>query len=177
MAAYAAGDAAAFRPLFERFGPILLRMMRHRVGDPETAADLVQQTFVQVHRARLDYDRARPVRPWILAIGRNVLRDWLRRRHRRPEGHLADLEREVAVAAPGQEEALERQRVRHAVAALPDPWREVLELHWFEGLPFPEVARIVGASHSAVKVRAHRAYKALRALLVTGAPPAAKERR
>ena len=55
--------------------------------------------------------------------------------------------------------------MRRALAALPDHQREVIELHWLGELPFPEVARAVGASLSAVKVRAHRGYKRLRDLL------------
>jgi hypothetical protein len=48
---------------------------------------------------------------------------------------------------------------------LPADQREVIELHWFDGLEFPEVAQVVGASVSAVKVRAHRGYVRLRAAL------------
>ena len=66
----------------------------------------------------------------------------------------------------------ELERVRAAVGRLPDGQREVLELHWFEGLPFPEVAAIVGASHSAVKVRAHRGYERLRQVMTDAQGPA-----
>ncbi|MEM1417581.1 MAG: sigma factor-like helix-turn-helix DNA-binding protein, partial [Myxococcota bacterium] len=55
--------------------------------------------------------------------------------------------------------------VRRAVAALPQGQREVIELHWFEGLAFQEVGAILGASTTAVKVRAHRGYERLRATL------------
>ncbi len=57
--------------------------------------------------------------------------------------------------------------LRKALATLSDGQREVIELHWFEGFSFPEVAQIVGASLSAVKVRAHRGYKVLKAELQT----------
>jgi len=52
-----------------------------------------------------------------------------------------------------------------ALATLSDSMREVIELHWFEDLSFPEVAQITGASLSAVKVRAHRAYAKMRTQL------------
>jgi DNA-directed RNA polymerase specialized sigma24 family protein len=61
--------------------------------------------------------------------------------------------------------------------------REVIELHWFDGLSFAEVGAVVGASVAAVKVRAHRGYVALRRLLddqkplpLPGALPGATER-
>jgi RNA polymerase sigma-70 factor (ECF subfamily) len=55
--------------------------------------------------------------------------------------------------------------MRRALQQLPEEQREVILLHWFEDLPFAEVAAIVGASVPAVKVRAHRGYERLRATL------------
>jgi DNA-directed RNA polymerase specialized sigma24 family protein len=54
---------------------------------------------------------------------------------------------------------------------LPADQREVIELHWFDELEFPEVAQVVGASVSAVKVRAHRGYVRLRQILGDAALP------
>jgi RNA polymerase sigma-70 factor (ECF subfamily) len=48
---------------------------------------------------------------------------------------------------------------------LPDQQREIIELHWFEDIPYDEIARIVGASVAAVRVRAHRGYERLRKIL------------
>ena len=58
--------------------------------------------------------------------------------------------------------------MRKALAKLPENQAEVIVLHWFGGLSFPEVAEAVGASLSAVKVRAHRGYERLRGLLGDG---------
>ena len=58
-----------------------------------------------------------------------------------------------------------RRELERALVKLTDDQREVIELHWFAGLSFPEVAELVGASVSAVKVRAHRGYETLRRLL------------
>jgi RNA polymerase sigma-70 factor (ECF subfamily) len=52
--------------------------------------------------------------------------------------------------------------LRQALARLPDEQRRVIEMHWFAGLPLPEVATALSVSLSAVKVRAHRAYERLR---------------
>jgi len=57
------------------------------------------------------------------------------------------------------------EAVARVLRELPADQREVIELHWFDGLEFPEVATVVGASVSAVKVRAHRGYVRLRAAL------------
>ena len=72
----------------------------------------------------------------------------------------------VGLTAPEAIEQRERlARVRAALANLPDAQREVIELHWFEDSPYDEIALIVGASVEAVRVRAHRGYARLRALL------------
>ena len=61
-------------------------------------------------------------------------------------------------------------KVREEVGRLPDSQRHVIEQHWFQGLPLKQVAKNVGASLSAVKVRAHRGYKRLRLSLAATSP-------
>ncbi len=166
MAAYRAGDASAFRELYERYSPVLYRMMLRDLRRPEEARDLVQQTFLQLHRARNDFDPSQRLRPWIFTIALNLKREHFRRVKRRPESPLEGeaLERVAdPVGGDGRVEATRALRV--GLAELPRDQREVIELHWFEGLPFSEVAQVVGASLSAVKVRAHRGYTRLRHLL------------
>jgi RNA polymerase sigma factor (sigma-70 family) len=164
MAAYVAGDEAAFRELFERYAPGLLGLFRRHVPGPEDAQDLLQQTFLQLHRARLDFRQGSLVRPWVLTIALNLQRELFRRRGRKPTTALA-IDPAAAPQASSAEQREDAVRVRAALAELPGPQREVIELHWFQGLPFAAVARIVGASVGAVKVRAHRGYERLRALL------------
>lgn len=166
MAAYAAGEQAAFAELFERYAPRLLRMMRRRVSLAEDADDLVQQTFLQLHRARADFDPTRRLRPWLWTIAANLQREYFRRRQRRPETSL-EVEPEARNGRPNGavERADQAARVRAALSSLPSGQREVIQLHWFEELSFPEIAEVLGVGLSAVKVRAHRGYRALREVL------------
>ncbi len=166
MAAYTAGDSRAFRELFQRYAPLLRAMARRRVGRASDADDLVQQTFLQLHRARHDFRPGTRLRPWLVTIAMNLARDALRRRGRRPEAPI-DAERLEAPAdsAGGAEASDEARRVRAALAALPEDQREVIELFWLSGLPYAEISAIVGASEGAVRVRAHRGYVRLRELL------------
>lgn len=166
MHAYVAGEAAAFRVIFERYAPLLLRAMLRELYVREEANDLVQQTFLQLHRARRDFDTAQKLKPWIFTIAMNLKREYFRRRKRRPERSLeAEPALEPAVAARGAAQVDARRTLERVLAELPDDQREVIELHWFDGLEFPEVAQVVGASVSAVKVRAHRGYVRLRQAL------------
>jgi RNA polymerase sigma-70 factor (ECF subfamily) len=159
MLAYARGDEAALRELFQRYAPILLRLVLRQVGRNADAQDVVQQTFLQLHRARRDFRADMRLRPWLVTIALNLARDLLRRRGRRPE-HVLD-EETLPVVTPADDGDVAR-RVRAALRALPREQREVIELHWFDQLPFNEIAAIVGASAGTVRVRAHRGYVALR---------------
>ena len=167
MGAYVGGDAGAFRVLFDRYAPVLLRVARRNVGSDTEAKDVVQQTFLQMHRARADFRQGARLRPWLFTIALNLAREVHRRRGRRRETDFDEAGAERATEAPatiGEGDA-EVRRVRAALEALPAGQREVIVLHWLEGRSFPEVASIVGASVTAVKVRAHRGYERLRATL------------
>jgi RNA polymerase sigma-70 factor (ECF subfamily) len=173
MAAYVAGDTAAFEELFRRYAPALLRVIGRQLASPGEAHDLVQQTFLQLHRARHDFKPGARLRPWIFTIALNLKREHFRRLRRRPEAPLElDGRNDPAILPESPERAENQRAVRTALDQLPPDHREVIVLHWFEGLSFPEVSAVVGASVSAVKVRAHRGYVALRKLLAqTGNRP------
>ena len=171
MAAYVAGDAAAFRVIFERYAPLLMRAMLRELYVREEANDLVQQTFLQLHRARSDFDPSQKLKPWVLTIALNLKREYFRRKKRRPERSLdADGTSSQLSRRSARRRSRRGERWRGCSASLPADQREVIELHWFDGLEFPEVAQVVGASVSAVKVRAHRGYVRLRQALGDDAP-------
>ncbi len=166
FAAYVAGDRAAFRQLFDRYAGPLTRLMRQQVRNPQDAGELVQQTFLQLHRARRDFRAGARLKPWLYTIALNLRRQYFRTKGRRPETALDPERHPLPTVEPVDLTRAERARqVRMAVDALSPKQREVIELHWFEELSFPEVARVLGANLNTVKVRAHRGYKALRAVL------------
>lgn len=176
MAAYRAGDRGAFDALFARYAPRLRQMLNRRINRSDDVADLVQQTFLQLHRARADFREDAKLRPWLYTIALNLARQYFRRRGRRPETGLGEHEPAERGRVGDPERPAVARELRVALEALPAAQREVIELHWFAGLPFKEVAQVVGASESAVKVRAHRGYEKLRTRLadraVTKNPPA-----
>lgn len=165
MEAYARrGERRAFEVLFRRYAPRLLGLFRRSTGNDALAQDLVQQTFLHLHRARRDYRTGKKFRPWLFAIAMNVRREHFRRRQRRQETPLDPARHGEPAQAPEASTPTERV-VRRALQQLPEAQREVVLLHYYEGLSMQEVAQAVGASRSAVKVRAHRAYKVLRDIL------------
>ncbi len=172
MAAYVAGNAQAFRELFERLAPGLERYLLRDLAQREEARDLVQQAFLQLHRARLDFDPNKRLKPWLYTIALNLKRELFRRKKRRPERPDAEAAEREPVAPRGQEQTEARRSVTWALARLPADQREVIELHWFGELSFPEPAGSLGIGVAAAKVRAHRGYVKLRELLGEGVGPA-----
>ena len=165
--AYRAGDTAAFAVIVARWTPALHRLVRRDVARATEADELVQEAFLHLHRSAADFRRGERLRPWLVTITLNLRRELARRRARKPESPLElDGRRDPSVHQPPVlEERDARRQIDRALGVLPDAQREVIELHWFAGLPFSEVAERVGASVSAVKVRAHRGYERMRAAL------------
>ncbi len=162
MERFCQGDARAFDALFRRYGQPVHRYLCRLVKSSAAAEDLCQATFVSLVKARGRFQPGARFRPWLYAIATNAARDHLRRRVEAvtPEGELP----EEPVAPAGRDVGLEKA-VRAALEQLPPAQREAIVLHRFEGMSFSEIADAVGLSESAVKVRAHRGYERLRALL------------
>ena len=165
MATYVAGDRAAFARLFDRWAPRLRQLFVRGGLRNDDANDLVQQAFLQLHRARNDFRAGSALRPWIYTIALNLRRQFMRRLGRKPEQELEESTVEARSGVEDPDANLDARHVRAALAKLPEAQREVIMLHWFEGLTFREVAEVVGATPTAVKVRAHRGYAKLRTYL------------
>lgn len=185
MSAYVAGDRRAFERLFALLAPRVHGFFVRCFGSTDVADDLLQTTFLKLHRARGDYQAGAPLRPWLFAIAARVRLDELRRRYRlREDAGEEELEKAeqmqaqaAADGAPGAGEAAAVQAdlqvaVRAALQTLPESQRVVVHLHRYEGMTFPEIARLLGTTEGAVKLRAFRAYERLRKEL---APLLAKE--
>ncbi len=168
FAAYRDGQDLAFDELWRRYEAPLRRYAQRRVGSVDEVDELVQQTFLHLHRSRRDFREGALLRPWLYTICLNVCRHHLRRRHRRPIPAQLHEGNEPTVAPHDPIAREDAARVRVALAGLPEHERLVIELHWLDGLGFKEVAEIVGAGLSAVKVRAHRGYGRLRVALEEG---------
>jgi RNA polymerase sigma-70 factor (ECF subfamily) len=160
MAAYVAGDGGAFNEIFRRHAPTLLRALKPGVGGDE-ASDLLQQTFLHLHRSRTDFARGAALRPWLFTIAINVKRQYLRTLLRRREAPLGDILENLA-APPARSARDELEGIAALLAELPPAQRKVIELHFIDELSFARVADAVGASLAAVRVRAHRGYEILR---------------
>lgn len=169
MMAYQAGDASAFEALYSQLAPQIGGYLRALCRDSARAEDLLQETFLQVHRSRHTYLPGRPVKPWVYAIARNVFRMSRRAATRRERREAVAGESLPDVPVPAAAESLaDRESVRRALAKLPEDRRESLLLHHVWGLSFREIGAILGVTEAAAKLRAHRGVRLLRDLLAGG---------
>lgn len=179
MERYLDGDERAFCALHAALAPRLRAFLMHLVRDTAAADDLVQATWLKAHLARERFEVQGPsrdgaVQAWYFTIARNLALDWLRgqgreRRRREPGDDGRDALEALADADPSPEAAQvdrahEREiadRVQAALAQLPHSQREIVELHKLQGMSMAEIAARLQIREGAVRVRAHRAYKAL----------------
>ncbi len=158
-----AGDLPAYEPLVGRYQDRLFRRALALVGDPDLAADLVQETFI---RAYTSLDNADPGRfgAWIQRILRNLCLDELRSPRQRTTVLPQDL---IGTAAPDRE--LDRRELGDAIAtALGDlgpTIREAFVMKHVEGLSYEEMSTLTGAAPGALKMRVKRAREALQTAL------------
>lgn len=176
MRRYQDGDATAFRELYAIVAPRLLGYLIKMARDRAVAEDLLQQTFLKIHRARATYVRGADPLPWIYSIAHRTFIDEARKVKRAIVRAEADVP-EVAAGIDGEsverrdEPRVDAELARDALdalAQLPEQQREAVVLTKLDGKSVAEAAAIAGTSVGAMKVRAHRGYEALRRLL--GAP-------
>jgi RNA polymerase sigma-70 factor (ECF subfamily) len=162
------GDAVSYEKLLQELLPHVRGLVRRRLFDPNAVEDVVQNVFISLHRARQTYRPERPFSPWLGAIARNAAVDFMRERQRRGRREISlELdgvpEPSIEAAAPREHEL--DPRLRTALERIPAAQREAVELIHLAGLSVAEAADRVGISKSALKVRAHRGYRALRGIL------------
>jgi RNA polymerase sigma-70 factor (ECF subfamily) len=177
MARYARGEDSAFGSLHGFVAPRLAAYLRRRVRETALVPDLVQQTFLHMHRARRTFRAGAEVLPWAFAIARRQLVEAFRAElgptvaMNDVEAHwqMDDLARRRDVY-PCAEELLAAKeaarRVELALAGLSQPQRAAFELVKGDGLSLVQAAAVLGTTVTGVKLRTHRAYAALRLALV-----------
>jgi RNA polymerase sigma-70 factor (ECF subfamily) len=165
MRRYQQADPAAPGELIGALSPALLRFFRLNAATREYAEDLLQETWLRIHRMRHSYRTGEPLLPWIYAIARNVRVDSYRRTRRLAE-HEITVECLPEAAATSGESAGPAE-FDLLVAVLPDAQREVITMLKATGMTVEEVARATSSTVGAVKLKAHRAYEKLREILET----------
>jgi RNA polymerase sigma-70 factor (ECF subfamily) len=167
MAALRTGDGTAFRALSDRWRGRLVNFFRGLGADSDGAEDCAQEALLRVYRYRADYRPDHPFPAFLFTLARRSFLDW-RRKSSRHDARSAPLEPDLALpGAPADPvaRAAERVDLAEAVARLPRRLRDVVELGAIRGLPYHQVATLLGLPVGTVKSRMHHAVRRLRALL------------
>lgn len=162
------GDEAAFEEIYDRFGGMVYNLAWRLSNDPEEAADLTQETFLRIHRHLGKFRGGSTLKTWIYRIALNHCRSRLGRK-RVWQPLAEETERRLPDPRRGPEErALARdaeRRVASALAALPRRYAEAVVLCDLEGLPYQEIAEVLGVRIGTVRSRIARGRERLRRVL------------
>ena len=165
------GDRQAFGILVERETRAVFRVCLRILGRPHDAEDVTQESFVAAYRAIRTYRGEGSLRAWLLRIAtRQSFRRLTQRRATVELAEIPDPRLADASTAPTRVvvELESRRAVRSAVAALPEPYREVVALRFFADLSLAEVAEATGRPLSTVKTHLRRGLERLRPALGNG---------
>jgi RNA polymerase sigma factor (sigma-70 family) len=161
------GDAGAFRQIYERHAPAVYRFLVNLLGDRGVADEATQETFVRAHSRLKMMREGDKLLPWLFGIARNVCLE-TRRKLKRNAGGDDELDMQVADAPSPEALLLHREAdelLSRALQRIPEERRAALLLQMDHGLPYAEIASILGWSVAKVKIEIHRARLKLRAEL------------
>ncbi len=154
------GDLRALGDLYDRHRQLVFRTALGITGDPEAAADLLQDVFLRLHRFSHRIDTNRPLQPWLYRTTTNLTYSWIKRRNRwsrfvnemasslsrdRKPSHVRTVER-------GNDEWLS---VQQALRALPIAQRVVVVLYYLNDLSLQETSEVLEIPVGTVKSRLH----------------------
>ncbi len=169
------GQADAFDVLFDRHYVGVYNFARTMLREAGAAEEVLQETFLAVARAVKTYEPRGTFRTWLLRIVRNRCLNRLEAQ-RAQRQVLADDGAALVLQYPSREPSPPQQalgneqtdRVRRAVAALPDRQREAIALYTFEGMPYQQIADVLDLPINTVKTLIHRARARLAGCLDDG---------
>jgi RNA polymerase sigma-70 factor, ECF subfamily len=173
VVAFQSGDIPAFDQLVRRWDRKIQGVIYRLVGNHDEARDLSQEAFLKAYRALGTFKQEARFSSWLYQIAINATRDRLRRRRRRTDLSLDDVEEKgeasLRDARPSALDLIESNDLSRAVAAamaaLSEEQREVVILKEYEGLTFPEIAETLDVPLSTVKTRLYRGLGQLRVRL------------
>jgi RNA polymerase sigma-70 factor (ECF subfamily) len=168
------GESEAFGVLLRRYERELFGYLQRYLGNTALAEDVFQNTFLQLYLKSGQYEAGRPVRPWLYTIATHQAIDALRRNGRHQaislemvreestgQGDVNGLVQLLQSRDAGPFDRLSEQerrdQVRASVEQLPDPYRQVLVLAYYQGLKYREIAEILEIPVGTVKSRLHAA--------------------
>lgn len=163
-------DAEALGEIYRRYARRVFGLCRYMLDSREGAEDATSDVFLKLQRSIESYDGSTPFPGWLLRVAGNQCIDVLRRRKRGRQLFVEVEDEATVLEAPGSEpsplgaviSAEEKQRVRDAIARLPENYRVVLVLRYYSELSYDEIAQQLGLQKNYVAALIFRAKRELR---------------
>ncbi len=149
-------DITYFEQIFERYFLPIHNYTLSRVGDQQTAQDIVSQTFLAALEGLRNYKEKGQFSAWIFTIARSKINDHFRRQKRFSENTIAEIparEEEMLVKQVRDEQVVS---LRLLIRRLPHKKQELIHLRYVANLSFKDIAAITGRSEGAVKKALYR---------------------
>src|SRR5690348_12726367 len=165
MTRYQGGSLEAFQEIYAQLAPGIRRYLSHLAGGSEVADDLLQETFLQMHRSRAAYNPEYAVRPWVFGLARNVF--LMNRRAARQWAKIHDSRENLPEfpVLPEADRFGSQDEIRRGMAHVQPDQAEALLLHHEWGFSFEEIAGMLGITAAAARARASRGMADLRMAL------------
>ena len=167
LARVVSGDINAFNIIVARYKDRLYNFAFRFVGDPDTAEDIVQETFLRAFKKRKEYRAIANFSTWIFTITGNLAKSELRRRKRwrflsldwspAGDGNGMELPDESYRPDRSTETVLVETSIQEAMESLPPNYRQAVILRDIEGMSYQEIAKIAHCPLGTVKSRVNRA--------------------
>jgi RNA polymerase sigma-70 factor (ECF subfamily) len=160
------GNLEALGVLYDRHRGLVFRTALAITGDPEAAADLLQEVFLRLYRFASHIDSGRPLEPWLYRMTTNLSYTWVKRHNRllRPLEDMADWIAGNRKDTPDVRSEINEswRQIQQALSSLPLSHRGVVVLYYIDDLPIQEIAEILDIPEGTVKSRLHYSRQALK---------------
>ena len=165
MTRYQGGSLEAFEEIYARLAPAVRRYLLHLTGGSHIADDLLQETFLQMHRSRAAYNPEYAARPWVFGLARNVFLMNRRAARQWAKFHQSREDLPECPVLPEADRLGSQDEIRRGIASLSPDQAESLLLHHEWGFSFEEIAGMLGITAAAARARASRGIADLRVVL------------
>jgi len=149
----AARDEVAFAELYARYSLVIYNYLVHMIYDPLVAEDLLQEIFFSIWRGAGRFRGQSSVKTWIYRIAHHQTVSWLRRHRKKLDLKLTEMTTSEHDPEEIYENSASRQALGDALCQLSADHREVLELAFFHGMSYTEIAEVMRCPIGTVKSR------------------------
>ena len=157
------GNSGSFKELIEKYSGVTYSLIYSYIQKSDQTEDLAQEVFLQAYQSLGNLRKPSKFGSWLYGITKRVCMNWLRKQ----KGQAISLNKFIQFYPTGDSRSQlakfeESEEVYKVVTSLPEIYREVIFLHYYESMKYKEISKILGISTSAINARLIKARELLR---------------